>query len=181
MGMPRDRKVIVGVLGLAVGGLLIDRFVLGPSDATASDTPMATASAGGPVASVVQTAKAKVDASLRETVSKMLESHLTEQAPALGFGPDQSWMQREIAKAPAGEPVPATTAMSGTLPGVESTPTLSLVMPTGSGGIAVIDGVRLQVGQTHPSGFRLIGVEARSVTIERNGAVAVLTLPSPGK
>jgi hypothetical protein len=53
-------------------------------------------------------------------------------------------------------------------------------MPTRDGGIAVIDGHRMQVGQTHPDGYQLVGVDTRSVTISMGGSTAVLALPSPG-
>jgi hypothetical protein len=53
-------------------------------------------------------------------------------------------------------------------------------MPTRDGGLAVIDGHKLQAGQTHPDGYTLTAVHARSVTVVKDGVTATLSLPSPG-
>lgn len=182
--MPRERQIVLGLGAVAVAGLMFDRVVLGPAESTAAPAPMASADSTSPVRAAAAAVGAKVEVRVREAMMRALEDHVAESLPSMEFGPDTSWLTSATAStqakpAPAREPTKATPA-SGLLPGLSGTPTLSLVMPIRDGGIAVINGHRLSVGQTHPDGYRLVGVDARSVTISKDGASAVLSLPSPG-
>jgi hypothetical protein len=112
---------------------------------------------------------------------RAFEGHVREQMPELLFGPDVSWLEApksEVSHAAASATQPLIEPRSsGVFPGVELNPRLSLVMPTGRGGMAVIDGQNMRVGEVHPDGYTLIAVDERSVTIGLNGVTARLRLP----
>lgn len=188
MGMPRERKVLVGLGAVAVTGLMVDQLFLQPENAAASPqpAPAETASAGGPVQAVANAVGGRVEAGIREVMTRALGDFAAEGTPEIAFGPDLAWTERLRAavqepQAAANENArPAQTVQTGILPGLTATPRLTLVMPTRDGGIAVIDGHRMRVGEVHPDGYRLEGVGVRSVSISMGGSTAMLSLPSPG-
>lgn len=180
MGMPRDRKVMVGLGAVAVTGLMVDKLFLAPSDASADTVATAGVAPGTPAAAGV--APARVEAGVREVMLRLFQAENVEAPPQLRFGPDPSWTARSgatavLASNPAAEP---TGVSAGILPGLSKAPTLSLIMPTREGGLAVIDGHRLRPGETHPDGFTLVSIQDRSVTITMGGSTALLSLRSPG-
>lgn len=180
MAISRERKIFAGLFVVAIGGLAFDKAFLSQADAAAPAAP-GLATASSPLAEVASAVQAKADIVIRDAMDRLLKEHIPDAMPDLAFGPAQAWIQPQDAPA-IGIVSPATPGQvepSSPAP-TPSTPTLSLVMPTDTGGVATIDGVTLRVGQTHPDGYRLISVEARSVMIERNGSTAMLTLPSPG-
>ena len=179
MGIPRERQVFVGLGVVAVAGLMFDKVVLAPSGASASE-PAALASAT-PAAAIASAAAGKLQSGLRDAIDRAFEAHAHERMPELLFGPDDAWLSAPAGPTAAQPPsaLAEEPVASGVLPGLDVRPTLSLVMPTGRGGLAVIDGKRIAVGEIHPDGYRLIAVDDRSVTIGYAGATAVLRLPSP--
>ena len=56
-------------------------------------------------------------------------------------------------------------------------PVLSAVMPSKTGGGAVVNGEILRIGQTSDDGYRLVRVEQRSVIIEQDGVQYTLEIP----
>ena len=186
MGMPRERKVLVGLGAVALLGRGLDKAFLSSADAAAPAAAQAEAGLGSTTQSAVNAVAGRLQGGLRDAMTRMLEKHVAEAMPQMDFGPDPAWMQRLVAQTPlpdSAEPAPAAprSVMTGVLPGLSGRPTLTLVMPTRSGGgVAVIDGHRLSVGQTHPDGYTLEAVHERSVTIAKDGATATLALPSPG-
>lgn len=182
--MPRERQIVLGLGAVAVAGLMFDKVVLGPAESSAAPTEVASADPTGPVRSAAAAVGAKVETTVREAMMKALQEHAAESLPQMDFGPDAAWITKPVAAAASGAaPVvaqPDPAPRGGVLPGLTGSPKLSLVMPTRDGGIAVIDGHRMQVGQTHPDGYQLVGVDTRSVTISMGGSTAVLSLPSPG-
>lgn len=187
MGMPRERKVLVGLGTLAVAGLMVDQMFLQPDPAEASSpSPAAeTASAGGPVQAVAAAVGDRVQAGIRDAMTRAMGDFAAgaEVPPDIAFGPDPAWTQRvrellpeDTVSEPRAEPAPSGEL----LPGLSVSPRLTLVMPTRDGGIAVIDGHRMKVGQVHPDGYRLESVHDRAATISMGGSTATLRLPSPG-
>jgi|TARA_R110000782_G_scaffold20675_19_gene55922 hypothetical protein len=184
MGMPRERQIVLGLGAVAVAGLMFDKVVLGPSESAAAETEVASADPAGPVRAAAAAVGAKVETKVRDAMMRALEDHVSESLPQMDFGPDAAWLTKAVAAGQPGDARPASepepTPDTGFLPGLSAKPKLSLVMPTRDGGIAVIDGHRLRAGQTHPDGYQLVSVDARSVTIALNGSAAVISLPSPG-
>ena len=171
MGMPRDRIVVVGLLAIAGVGLIADRTVFRAEACAAEPVgtePPSLAAAG---AGMVQTAVAGM---IRDQFRAAFKPGLADRAGELDFGPAAEWMTRQ---APAMPPSPAEGTPLVQRPAQEAgLPMLTLVMPTRSGGVAVIDGVRLGVGQSHPSGFKLLSVGDRTATILRNGRAVELSM-----
>jgi hypothetical protein len=181
MGMPRERRIFVGLGAVAVAGLMFDKVFLAPAGAAAAPAEIAAAGPAGVVESAVAAAGSRLESGLREAIGRALAEHASEALPAMEFGPRAAWTERAVPGV-IGQPAqtPAAAPAGEFLPGLARVPQLSLVMPTSRGGVAVIDGQRLVVGQTHPDGFVLTGVQERSVTISLGGSTAVLSLPSPG-
>jgi hypothetical protein len=192
MGMTRERKVIVGIFGIALVGLGADRVFFSPSGAAAAMPTPAAASAAGPLAgladSLTSGLRDSVQTKLRDTLQAKIESDLAEQAGSIEFGPAAEWLRQPALAAaqPSGINLSVTPSPSNAVAdrgpspfAGAATPGLTTVMPTAAGGIATIDGVRLRVGQVHPSGFRLLSVGDRTATIERDGETLVLSMPLP--
>lgn len=178
MGIPRERQVFIGLGVAAVAGLMFDKVVLSPTAAIASEAP-ATASVA-PAPALASAAAGKLQVGLRDALRRAFEDYAGEQMPGLSFGPDEKWLvapDRPVAPTASTEAVEAPSL--SVLPGLNVRPTLTLVMPTSRGGLAVIDGKNMSVGEVHPDGYTLVAVDARSVTIGYNGATAVLNLPTP--
>lgn len=186
MGMSRERKVLCGLGAVAAAGLMFDKAVIGPSGAAASQGAAEQAGVASPVQAIAGAVSNRLEGSVREAMQRMLEKHGADIMPEMNFGPDPVWTQKitpdlpAIAEAMTQAPKVPETVMTGVLPGLARTPSLSLVMPTRDGGLAVIDGHKLQVGHLHPDGYTLTAVHARSVTVTKDGVSATLTLPSPG-
>ncbi|RMH29870.1 MAG: hypothetical protein D6692_03150 [Planctomycetota bacterium] len=170
MGMPRDRIVVVGLLAVASAGLVADRTIFraearAASEPVAQETTLAAAGVGK-----VQSAVAGL---IRDQFREAFDAQFAAQADQIAFGPAAEWMSRQAVEQPAVDTRSAQTPQPLSEQGL---PSLTIVMPTQSGGIAVIDGVRLTIGQTHPSGFRLVAVGDRSATIVRDGRTIELTM-----
>lgn len=186
MGMTRERKVLVGLGAVAVAGLMFDKVVLSPAEAAAGTEAPQAASAAGPVQAVAAAVTGRVEAGIRDAMLRRLEAHVSESQPDLAFGPSAAWTERltsALSDAAGANEAPADQTQAGPefLPGLARRPTLTLVMPTrDGGGLAVIDGHRVRQGETHPDGYRVEHVGARSVTVTLRGSTATLSLPSPG-
>ncbi len=185
MGMTRERKVLVGLGAVAVAGLMFDKVFLSPAEAAAGPEAPQAASAAGPVQAMATAVTSRVEAGIRDAMLRRLEAHVSESQPDLAFGPSAAWTERLTSALSAGAGVDEAPAQVQAgpefLPGIARRPTLTLVMPTrDGGGLAVIDGQRVRRGETHPDGYRVEHVSARSVTVTLRGSTAVLSLPSPG-
>lgn len=183
MGMPRDRKVVVGLGAVAVAGLMVDKLFLAPGDAAASP-PAPSAPAATPAApATAGLVTPRVESGIRDTMLRLFQTEGVDVPPQLQFGPDPTWTIRAeaVPALAASEPLAEPAALSGgVLPGLSKVPTLSLIMPTRDGGLAVIDGHRLRPGEIHPDGYTLVAIQDRSVTIAMGGSTASLSLRSPG-
>lgn len=179
MAIARERQVFIGLLAIAGTGLMLDRAVLGPKSASAGvdgpDEPAVLAGAS-------ETVRAAVGRASAASIAGMFERFGGQSLEGLNFGPEAAWTEREVLdavieaqQAPA---VGATTVVPSD-PSLSSFK-LSLVMPTQSGGVAVINGMRMQLGQWHPDGFRLMHVGERSVVLEVDGKSVTVNLPRTG-
>lgn len=179
MAIARERLVFIGLLVVAGTGLVLDRAVLGPKPASAGVDGVAEPAV---LAGASETVRAAVGRASAASIAGMFERFSGQSVEGLNFGPEAAWTEREVLdvvidaqQAPA---VGATTV-------VPPDPSLarfklSLVMPTQSGGVAVINGDRMQVGQWHSDGFRLIHVGERSVVLEVDGRSVTVNLPRTG-
>ncbi|MEM9372417.1 MAG: hypothetical protein AAGA55_02135, partial [Planctomycetota bacterium] len=119
-----------------------------------------------------------------DVLANSVDQSLGENAESLRFGPAPEWLA-SADPGPADEPGIDLSVTASDLtrtparPEGSPTPGLTMVMPTSGGGIAMIDGVRLRVGQRHPSGFLLLSVGDRTATIEIEGERTVLAMPIP--
>lgn len=187
MGMSKERKVFVGLFAIAIGGFCLDRMVLAPSAAAAAETPAAasvTSGLAGITDGVSEKVSGTVRAALRDVLSSQIDESFGQQAGSLRFGPAAEWVNAVDLPTPGGDGInltvtPADAGSARPAQTGSATPGLTMVMPTSSGGIAMIDGVRLRVGQTHPAGFILVAVGDRTATIERDGERTVLSMPMP--
>jgi len=181
---------MVGIFGIATAGLAVDRFVLGPSSASAAMPGTELASAGGPLgelaASATEVLRGSLQQALKDTLQAEIDPGAAQRAGSIDFGPAAAWTANAASLSAPGIDLSVTPAGGGAVaPSGPSpfrgtaTPGLTMVMPTSNGGIAVIDGVRLRVGQTHPDGFRLVSLGDRTATIEHNGERFVLSMPVP--
>ncbi|MFK7883792.1 MAG: hypothetical protein AB8F26_06365 [Phycisphaerales bacterium] len=176
--MSKERWIFVGLAGVASAGLMVDRLILAPSSASAALPTDQAALLAGPVSSATNTLGDAATRSLKGVLQSVVRDELASKASSLEFGPAAEWVKTPellLAESSAGG-----QNLNGTLTRQVSESNvqerLTLVMPTSTGGIAVIGGKRLRVGEVHPSGFRLLGVQDRSVTIERDGVKSVLTM-----
>lgn len=183
MGLSTERKVFVGILCVAGSALMIDQVVLGPSSAEAM--PVATADSSDLLITPTSTpAQASVGSSLnmaqvllerlgaQNTVpeGKSLGSAFTlDQLIASGIpDSDPAQVNAERSTQPS---LPVIT------PDAPDLPALTAVMPSKSGGGAVLGGKLVRIGQQTPEGFELIEVRERSVILRREGRFYTITIP----
>lgn len=183
MAIARERQVFIGLMLVAGTGLMLDRAVLGPRPAEAGIAAGEEPALLADTTTSLRTAIGKASAA---SIAGMFERFGGNSSDGLNFGPDAAWTEREVAEiitadfsasrdeAEAGQPAPTLTDP------VLARIKLSLVMPTQSGGVAVINGARMQLGQWHPDGFQLIHVGERSVVIEIDGKPTTVNLPRTG-
>lgn len=179
MAIARERQVFIGLMVIAGAGLMVDRALLGPKSAAAgvegSAEPAAMADASAAVREVVGRASAA-------TIATMFERFGSQGLEGLNFGPEAAWTDREVLGAVIDVPTSPQVGMTIEPPADPAVARfkLSLVMPTQTGGVAVVNGVRMQLGQWHPDGFQLIHVGERSVVLEVDGKSVTVNLPRTG-
>ncbi len=187
MGMSKERRVFVGLFALAISGLAVDRVLLSPSEAAAAIDP-AVQSPVGTVERLTGALAAQAGGAtgerLQDIIAERIDESVAQQAAMLRFGPSPDWIAAPDEVPSAGglidlTSVPGSPGRVPTGNARAESHSLTMVMPMSTGGIAVIDGVRLRVGQTHPDGFALIAVGDRTATIERGGNRVVLSMPVP--
>lgn len=183
MGLSTERKVFIGILCVAGSALLIDQVVLKPSSAQA----MPVAIAGVSDLLITPTsAPAQAPVGSQLTMAQVLLDRLGEQStPAKGrslgsaFTLDQL-ISSSVPGADQPEPGgvrPPQPSLPVIAPAATDLPVLTSVMPSRSGGGAVLGGKLVQIGQETPAGFELIEVRERSVILRRDGRLYTLTIP----
>lgn len=165
MKFNKQRKIYVGVLAVALVGLLIDRLVLSPGQSGPSAAQGAMVLELIPDAS--ETIHAVLDESYQTKESYSLADHLQAicgdaDAEMMGvkdaFVLPQEWVKRPE---PQKKETPAKTPAER----FREAHRLMAVMVDEHGGRAVINGTYLLVGQ-EKNGFRLLSVGKRSATVE---------------
>jgi len=166
MELSRERKVFIGIFGTAIAALGIDRGLLGPSEASAA-TPTLSALSEEPITSeadlTVQTG------GIGQTISifaqRLQELGGSESVDPAGGG--------DAFSVPAAWLAVESTASTGPTPQAPAGPPsfkVSSVMPTQSGGIAVIEGKTYRKGE-QVGAFTLEAVEPRSVVLKRGDSL----------
>ncbi|MBO6739278.1 MAG: hypothetical protein JJ916_05420 [Phycisphaerales bacterium] len=182
MGLSTERKVFVGVLAVAGVALVIDRGLLGPSEAAATSEAL-------PVASDIaspEAAPAATPTKPSATMAQVLMDRLSGvQGDTSGSSLSTAFSLEELLPSPeellssgseeAEQPRLSLPVITPTAPDL---PKLSALMPaTNGGGGAVLNGKLVRVGDVGPQGFKLIEVRERSVVLGREGTVYQVEMP----
>lgn len=183
MGLTTERKVFIGILCVAGSALLIDQVVLRPSSAEAM--PVATAGLNDLLITPTSTpAQASVGSQL--TMAQVLLDRLGEQStPSQGRSLGSAFTLDQLIttstpgadQSEAGGERSAQPALPVLAPAATDLPVLTSVMPSKSGGGAVLGGKLVQIGQQTQAGFELMEVRERSVILRRDGRLYTLTIP----
>jgi hypothetical protein len=179
MGLSTERKVFIGLFTVAAAALIMDQAILGPSSAGADVINTGLDLSVEPVPAIAEPVGSRLEA----TAASLLNERLADVAVG-DAGADSLlnslFMQPKapVASIDAGLSSRQVQQSQASVP--SNLPGLSAVMPTSNGGAAVLDGVLLREGETNASGYRLITVERRSVTIEKNGKSYILAVPVHG-
>ncbi len=163
MKLSRERKVYVAILALGGCVLGADRFMGGPSSATASTTKVAAASSESGDGSAAPAQARRV--ALHEHLAQ-LAVPLDPSSAGKSFQIDRAWYA-ELSPVDASV---ATSARSSDSAGREfKAPRVTMVVQDASGGFAVLDGKVLRIGERTPGGLMLVGIANGIVTVESEG------------
>jgi len=177
MRLSKKRKVYVCVLAVAVLVLLVDRAFLGPAGLAPQEASAGPAGASKPPTGVGEggsTGAARTaDAGPEQSVVARLRALAQTQPETTdvrdAFRPSSSWLA-EMRRADRAEGSGADAA-----PRRSFDHRLVAVMVDGQGGMAIIDGRCLRVGQTM-DGFTLVRLGKNSAVLQANGRKVELTL-----
>lgn len=183
MGLSTERKVFVGILCVAGSALMIDQVVLGPSNAEAM--PEAIAASSDLLITPTSTpAQATVGSSL--TMAQVLLERLGGQnAAPEGRSLGSAFTLDQLIAPPVSDSDPdqvsgersTQPSLPVITPDAPDLPALTAVMPSKSGGGAVLGGKLVRIGQKTPEGFELLEVRERSVILTRDGRLYTITIP----
>lgn len=188
MGLSTERKVFIGLAGIAGIALLVDQGLMGPGEASAAAALPDT----GSVSTVAPPTPAPEPSKPAAAVLiDRLKSKLTATSdPGISLGSSFSLASLIETDSPAielstsdllGPGVVQTQAPAPThQPGAVDLPVLSAVMPAANGGGAVLGGKMLMVGQVGPNGCKLLGVRERGVLVEKDGHRYTIQMPVSG-
>jgi len=177
MTLSKKRKVYVCVLGLAVLILLVDRVFLGPAGLApeeASAGPVGTSSSAAAVGKSAttgapQAAEPAPEQSIVVRLRALGQAQTDTAAVRDAFRPSPSWLA-EMRPSRGGEASGRSDA-----PRRSFNHRLMAVMMDGQGGLAIIDGKCLRVGQTM-DGFTLVRLSKSSAVLEAGGQKVKLRL-----
>ena len=184
MGLTTERKVFLGLVGVAGLALLIDQGFLGPKEASASPELLAQpASTIGSVASLPELPTGQPAAKILIDRLKSMGSDENGE----GFG--SSFTLSSLIKQPDApqqgtanaSDVTSDLAQSNQAPSTpqaDDLPALSAVMPSSTGGGAVLGGKLVRVGEMAPNGYKLLLVHARAVLVEKDGVEYAIEIPA---
>lgn len=184
--LSRERKVIIGILGVALAGLAADRLffssgLTGPAEASAAAGEFAVDASLDALVEEIDAEPASAPErteSLTATLSGRFEKYARQDsADVTGlsdvFRPSDSWLG--TSEAPGGA---ARTITAADEFGMRHT--LSAIMMSRSNPGAVVNRQLITVGK-ELDGFTLVAVNERSVVFEAEGEQVVLELdPSAG-
>ena len=184
MGLTTERKVFLGLVGVAGLALFIDQGVLGPKAASASsELPSDTTSAILPIASEPVLPVGKPAAEILIDRLRSFGESDSNQSFDSSFS-IASLIQQPIATSESSNTIetnlsPTTGISQGytTVATPSDLPSLSSVMPSTNGGGAVLAGKLVRVGETGPNGYTLVLVHARAVLVEKDGQQYAIEIP----
>lgn len=179
----RQRKLAVGLLGLALAALVVDRTVLSPAGAEAAP-PAAAAPASTPAAAPAAPATTEnstpgnprkpAQPSVNERLDRALSTPKWSTEELLGsLRPSPKWAADPGSTGDTGDPSLA----------FDKKHQLKAVMGSrdkDENRVALVGGQPLRVGDTL-DGMRLVSVGARSAVFEAGSVRVVLSLPEPEK
>lgn len=159
MMLTKQHKIYLGILGVAALGLVIDRTLLGPSEAVAESAEdlVVTPSADEGFEHTSGTLPSSSDSLAQKLLSIKAASHIDPLNVNNAFTP--AWIA-SVTTATAQIDNQAILAEE-----FAATHRLTAVMGTGPGGYAIIDGKCLRVGQ-ELDGMRLTSVGDRTAVFE---------------
>jgi len=183
MGLTTERKVFLGLVGVAGLALFIDQGVLGPKAASASsELPSESSSALLPIASEPVLPVGKPAAEILIDRLRSFGESDSNQSFDSSFS-IVSMIQQPIAISESNtietNLSPTTGISQGytTVATPSDLPSLSSVMPSTNGGGAVLAGKLVRVGETGPNGYTLVLVHARAVLVEKDGQQYAIEIP----
>lgn len=179
MGLSTERKVIIGLFLVAGGALVVDQAILGPKEAGASELDLGFNLTPESILNVDLPTKGEI---FDKTAASLLNERLSKFEQTMQADPSLDQMfgvpildDEEVSNAlTTGNTTDALSEQSGL-------PRLSAVMPSSTGGAAVINGVLVRVGDLNADGYRLISVQQRSAVIEKSGKKYTIALPMSGE
>ncbi len=174
----RNRKIYAAILALALGGLAVDRLILGgatgPNDASAEVDPALAPNASASPALRTNTANHNHTSTLAARLDRMATEHHFELLSVEdAFRPAVSWVK------PSENGVKPIVQLTEAQAFAKSHKLMAVVTNV-AGGAAIIDNQTLTVGR-QIDGFTLIAVTQRSAVLEKFGQRVELTLPDGNK
>ncbi|MBL4591034.1 MAG: hypothetical protein JKY96_03650 [Phycisphaerales bacterium] len=179
MGLSTERKVFLGLFLVAGGAFLMDQAILGPSGAEASVVDLGLDLSSESILAIGT--QVQSPSKSQATAASLLNERLANLTKNI----DQDSSLNQLFSDPMLRAIESPTEADAAA--VQSTPVvavqlpkLSAVMPSQSGGAAVIDGVLIRAGGESAAGFRLITVQKRSVILEKSGNRYTIEVPVLG-
>lgn len=181
MKLTRERKIYVGVLGVGLAVLGADRVMGPPSSASASSgVVVGEETAAVPVSSGVQASSVTLVA-LADRLEAIRADHAQRADDAAHVGSTDAFriaptwraaISPQTAASEGDADAPGAVAMATSVP----LPKVTVVVQDQAGGMAVLDGEVLRVGQVSRSGITLVGVERRAVRVLIDGLERTIEL-----
>ncbi len=167
MKTTKSQKVSFAVLGLAVSAFVIDRICFTPGSAVAAS----------PVAELVSNGASKVEAAVAGQASAAADGLIASKLNSLqGIDLDQVRNAFQPSKAWVSAQHPAIAHQEHAVQiDFSATHKLTAIMASKTGGVAMVDGVPVRVGQK-VDGFKLVSVNSRSAVFSSGGAQVTLQL-----
>lgn len=176
MGLTRKQRILLGVAGLGLAAVVVDRAILLPASASAAGTGPMVVDASDPAVAEVEQAGEPASFS-----TAAISAILDRTADDLGY--DRTDLDLGTL-----EPLPTDTApLLADAPGPSAVPNagvsslrLTSVMPSGERRVAVINGTPVMVGGVVPgTGWRLVAVGPAHADLTDGATTHRIRLPRP--
>lgn len=183
MGLTTERKIFLGLVGIAGIALVIDQGFLGPSEAAAESASLTL--------EAIEEMPTEIESQAAKPVAAILIDRLGSKVSSNSDGAFGSVFSLNKLIKPAA--ANSTGSIDGQVTGSQNDesqeafliiaptatdlPSLSSVMPSKNGGGAVLEGKLVRVGELGPNGYRLLFVKARAVLVERDGVQYAIEIP----
>lgn len=168
MNLTRQQKVLLGVLGVGAGALAVDRFWLsesqsGPQSASAEVVTMSETRASSTRELDAWLADADdtlVTFTFIDRLDALVEARATGASRRDAFTPPTGWLDEQGTDAGGSDAEQQSVAQQ-----FRAAHRLDAVMMDHQGGVAVIDGRAVRVGQ-HLDGYKLVEVQQKQVLFD---------------